>query len=275
MDYLLSALTGRFRFNGQAAADTAAGPRPDGEAALAGQLYLVRQGPAVFADEHGLPLRVDGTALVFYPRGLRHRVQALPGAGASVACATIAFQNGDADPLAWTLPDRICIALDRTAPLRHTLELLFAEAAQPARGRDTVLDRVCDVLMVQILRHAFDQAWLDGGVLAGLADRQLGPVLSAMHARPASPWQLQSLAAIACMSRTGFIEHFRNVVGVSPLEYLTRWRMDLACRLLREGVPVKVVSGQAGYRSQPAFTRAFTEHVGVSPRHWLREFAAA
>lgn len=272
MDYLLSALTGRFRFNGQGGTDTAS-PGLDSETALAGQLYLVRQGPAVFVDEHAPPLRVDGAALVFYPRGMRHRVQALPGD--DLAHATIAFQNGDADPLAWTLPDRICIPLDRTAPLRHTLELLFAEAAQPARARDAVLDRVCDVLMVQILRHAFDQAWLDGGVLAGLADRQLGPVLSAMHARPDAPWQLQSLAVLACMSRTGFTEHFRNVVGVSPLEYLTRWRMGLACRLLREGVPVKVVSGRAGYRSPPAFTRAFTEHVGVSPRHWLREFAAA
>ena len=75
------------------------------------------------------------------------------------------------------------------------------------------------------------------------------------------------------MSRAAFSERFRTVVGIAPMEYLTRWRMGLACRLLREGMPVKVVCGQAGYRSPPAFTRAFTEHVGVSPRAWLRSFA--
>ena len=272
----LSVLMGRFKFNAQVLLDDGAVDAPPAaQHGLAGQLYLVRQGPAVFTDEHAPPLRVDASALVFYPRGMRHRVQALPGAGASVACASIEFQKGGADPLAWALPDRMHIPLERTAPLRHTLELLFTEAAQPSQGREVILDRVCDVLMIQMMRHAFDQAKLDGGVLAGLADRQLGPVLHAMHAKPDAPWQLQSLAAIACMSRTGFTEHFRKVVGVSPMEYLTRWRMGLACRLLREGVPVKVVSGQAGYRSPPAFTRAFTEHVGVSPRHWLREFGAA
>lgn len=266
----LSVLIGRFKFNAHFSDGGEIDARPVHGDGLAGRLYLVRQGPAVFTHEIGAPLRVEGSAMVFYPRGAPHRVQALPGAGASLACATIVFQNGGADPLAWVLPERVHIALEKAAPLRHTLELLFAEATQPAQGRDVILDRVCDVLMVQIMRHAFDQAQLDGGVLAGLADRQLGPVLNAMHGRPQEAWQLQSLAALACMSRTGFTEHFRTVVGVAPMEYLTRWRMGLACRLLREGVPVKVVSGQAGYTSPPAFTRAFTEHMGASPRRWLR-----
>jgi AraC-like DNA-binding protein len=273
---LLSRLFERFTFNARVVAGPCADTPPcaHGDATrTAGQLYLLRRGEAVLGHADTAPLRAVGPAMVFYPRGMPHRVQAAPGA--AVLQASILFEGGDANPLIWALPERIHVPLAETTPLRHTLELLFAEAGQAAQGQGAILDRLCDVFMIQVIRHEFDAAKLDGGVLAGLADRQLGPVLTAMHGRPAEPWQLQSLAIIACMSRTGFTEHFRKVVGIPPLEYLTRWRMGLACRLLREGVPVKVVSGQAGYASAPAFTRAFTEHVGVSPRHWLRGFAMA
>jgi AraC-like DNA-binding protein len=159
--------------------------------------------------------------------------------------------------------------------LAHTLELLFAEAAATAQGRDVILDRLCDVLMIQVLRHEFETGTLSIGLLAGLADRQLAPALGAIHARPHEPWQLESLAREACMSRARFTEHFRNVVGVPPGEYLTRWRIGVAQDLLRRGMPVKVVSSQAGYTSAPAFTRAFTALVGASPRQWLKDVAPA
>jgi AraC-like DNA-binding protein len=269
-----STLFERFTFNAHVihgAPGDAFSPR-DGDTGIVGQLYLLRAGQAVCVQADAPPLQVAGPAMVFYPRGLRHRIQAEHRA--ILLQAGIVFEGGNANPLLWALPERIHVPLAHTAPLAHTLALLFAEAGQPAQGGNAILDRLCDVLMIQVMRHEFHEAKLDGGVLAGLADRQLGPVLSAMHGRPHESWQLQTLAAIACMSRTGFTEHFRKVVGMPPLEYLTRWRMGLACRLLREGVPVKVVSGQAGYTSSPAFTRAFTEHVGTSPRHWLREFAA-
>lgn len=269
-----SILFERFTFNARvvAGAPDGAPSAHDGDIGLGGQLYLLREGQAVCVQADAPPLQIAGPSMVFYPRGLRHRIQA--GHGATLLQASIVFEGGNATPLIWALPECIHVPLAEGTPLRHTLALLFAEAGQPAQGRNAILDRLCDILMIQVMRHEFDQAKVDGGVLAGLADRQLGPVLTAMHGRPDEPWQLQTLAAIACMSRTAFTEHFRNVIGIPPLEYLTRWRMGLACRLLREGVPVKVVSGRAGYTSAPAFTRAFTEHVGVSPRHWLREFAA-
>jgi AraC-like DNA-binding protein len=246
--------------------------REDG---VAGHLHLVRKGPVLFTHAHGETLRIDEPTMVFYPRGMSHCLKVPDGASASLLCATIRFADGSANPLVRTLPDHMEIPLRELEPLRHTLDLLFAEAAHERQGRTVILDRLCDVLMVQVIRQEFDQGHLDAGMLAGLADRQLAPVLDAIHARPHEPWQLQSLARLACMSRTGFTEHFRNVVGIPPGEYLTRWRISLACQLLRKGVPVKAVSAQAGYGSQPSFTRAFTEHVGISPRQWLRERALA
>lgn len=266
----LSTLIGRFTFNARVFFNgdfcDANQFRDDG----AGHLHLVRRGPVLFEHAHGEPLRVEAPSMVFYPRGTAHRLSVPDGATATLLCATIAFQDGGANPLARALPDCMHIPLAGMTPMRHTLDLLFAEAAQDAQGRTVILDRLCDVLMIQVIRHEFDKGHLNGGALAGLADRQLGPVLDAMHGRPHEPWQLQSLASLAGMSRARFTEHFRTVVGTPPVEYLTRWRIGLACRLLRKGLPVKVVSGQTGYTSPPAFTRAFTENVGMSPRQWLR-----
>jgi len=267
----LSALIGRFTFNAHLFLNGDDVPLPDD--GITGRLHLVRQGTVVFRHDEAAPLHVEGPAMVFFPRGMPHRVEAVAGLDPDRVCAAIVFEDDGANPLAWALPDRMHVPLQDAPSLRGTLEMVFAEAATPSQGREVLLQRLCDVLMIQIVRHEFDRGNLDAGVLAGLTDRQLAPVLNAMHARPDAPWQLQTLAAVACMSRAGFTEHFRNVIGIPPMEYLTRWRMGLACRLLRKGLPVKVVSGRAGYTSPPAFTRAFTEHVGASPRQWLREFA--
>lgn len=270
----LSALIGGFTFGAQIFLERDGAPeRPSGADGLVGRLHLVRAGTVVFRQDEGEPLWVEGPALVFFPRGMPHRVELPCAAATRMACAAIVFDDGGANPLAWALPDRMHIPLQDLSSLRQTLDIVFAEAAAPSQGRDVLLQRLCEVLMIQIVRHEFDRGNLDAGVLAGLTDHQLAPVLNAMHAQPDAPWQLQTLATIACMSRAGFTEHFRNVIGIPPMEYLTRWRMGLACRLLRKGLPVKVVSGRAGYTSPPAFTRAFTEHVGASPRQWLREFA--
>lgn len=240
------------------------------ENAQVGHLHLVRAGPVVFMHEAVETFRVDEPTMVFYPRGLRHRLDVPAGATASLLCANVAFAAGNANPLARVLPDCIRMPLGDMGPLRHTLDLLFAEAGHAAQGRDVILDRLCDILVVQILRDQLARGAVGAGVLAGLADPQLAPVLDAMHARPQEPWQLQSLARLACMSRARFTEHFRAVVGMPPVEYLTRWRIERACALLRGGMPVKAASAEVGYASPPAFTRAFTEHMGVSPREWLR-----
>jgi AraC family transcriptional regulator, alkane utilization regulator len=268
----LSTLLGRYTFSARVFFNDnfcdASQFREDG---LSGHLHLVRRGPVVFTHLHGEVLRIEEPAMVFYPRGMSHRLEVPDGASASLLCAGIVFEDGNANPLVRILPDCMHIPLRELEPLRHTLDLLFAEASHARQGREVILDRLCDVVMVQVLRHEFDNGHLNAGMLAGLADRQLAPVLDAMHASPHEPWRLASLARLACMSRTGFTEHFRNVIGMPPMEYLTRWRIGLACQLLRKGLPVKVVSARAGYGSPPAFTRAFVEHLGSSPRQWLRE----
>jgi len=183
------------------------------------------------------------------------------------------FEDGLANPLARVLPDCVHVALSEAPGLGATLEMLFAEASGEGAGRELVLDRLCDVLLVQLMRREFDSGRLSPSLLAGLADRQLSLALAAIHDRPQEPWTLQSLAAVACMSRAAFAEHFRAVVGIPPGEYLSRWRIALGGRLLKQGVPVKLVSGRTGFTSPSTFTRAFTAQMGASPRAWLKQAA--
>ncbi|MGI4841891.1 MAG: cupin domain-containing protein [Janthinobacterium lividum] len=243
------------------------------ENGISGHLHLVRQGPVEFVHDDGSVLRADQPSLVFYPRGGSHRLQVPHGHTATLLCADIVFEGGVANPLARVLPDCLHMPLSEIAGLGATLDLLFGEAAGAAPGRELILDRMCDVLLIQVIRREFAIGRLSPGLLAGLADRQLSAVLAAIHERPQQAWTLQSLAGVACMSRAAFAEHFRKVLGMPPGEYLTRWRLSLAGRLLRQGMPVKLVSSQTGYTSPSTFTRAFAARMGAAPRDWLKQAA--
>ena len=270
MDHL-SSLVGRHTFNARIFFNgsfcDANEFRPNG---VSGHLHLVRQGPVEFVHDDGSVVRADLPALVFYPRGSKHRLQVPPGHTASLLCADIVFEDGMANPLTRVLPDWLHLPLSGIAGLDATLDLLFGEAAGAAPGRELILDRMCDVLLIQVIRREFETGKLSPGLLAGLTDRHLSPVLAAIHDRPREPWVLQSLAGVACMSRAAFAEHFREVIGMPPGEYLTRWRLTLGGRLLRQGLPVKLVSSRTGYSSPSTFTRAFTARMGTSPRDWLK-----
>jgi AraC-like DNA-binding protein len=103
-------------------------------------------------------------------------------------------------------------------------------------------------------------------VLAGLTDPRLARALTALHEAPHKPWKLEDLAGLAGMSRTRFAEHFRMLVGQTPIEYLTVWRMTIARQLLRKGKPVKSVAAQVGYESAAAFSRVYSRMTGHPPR---------
>ena len=241
------------------------------ENGVSGHLHLVRRGPVEFVHDDGSLIRADEPTLVFYPRGGNHLLRIPAGHGATLLCADIVFEDGLANPLARVLPDCVHMPLSAAPGLAATLDMLFGEAAGEGAGRDLVLDRLCDILLVQLMRREFESGRLSPSLLAGLADRQLALALAAIHERPHEAWTLHALAAVACMSRAAFADHFRTVVGMPPGEYLSRWRIALGGRLLRQGMPVKLVSTRTGFTSPATFTRAFTARMGASPRAWLRQ----
>jgi transcriptional regulator GlxA family with amidase domain len=137
-----------------------------------------------------------------------------------------------------------------------------------------VLDRLIEVVFIQVLRDLMDQQRLQVGLLAGLAEPRLARAINAMHADPARSWTLEDLAATAGMSRARFAVKFREVVGTTPGSYLGEWRLGVAQSLLRQGKPVQLVSDIVGYGSASALSRAFRAQVGRSPKEWVSQYEA-
>lgn len=229
------------------------------------ELHLLRAGRLTISDASGPPITLDEPAAVFYPRPLAHRLQAEDEDGADLVCARVHFGAGDENPLLRHLPPRLVVPLSRVPALRPTLELLFDEAFARRCGHAGVVDRLAEVLLVQLLRHAIAERLVDGGLVAGLSDERLARAIAALHAEPQRPWTLDAMAAAAGMSRARFAARFNAVVGLPPGEYLTQWRLGLARTLLRRGRPVKQVAMDVGYGSASALARVFRQRLGVSP----------
>lgn len=161
------------------------------------------------------------------------------------------------------------------ATLRWSAERMRQELREPKPGGLLIAQQLATMMLVQALRIHLAQG-LDGGVgwLFALADPHMAAAISAMHEDPARRWTLQSLAERAGMSRTSFALKFRETVGATPMDYLTRWRMTVAAeRLARGGDPISVIALSLGYDSESAFSTAFKRVMGCSPRRYGRTAA--
>lgn len=156
------------------------------------------------------------------------------------------------------------------AALRWSLERMMEELREPRPGSFLVAQHLASMLLVQALRLHLAEG-LRGGVgwLFALADKQMSAAISAVHDDPAHAWTLVELAARAGMSRSTFALKFKQTVGESPMEYLTRWRMLLAGdKLASSNDPVAVIARSLGYESESAFSTAFKRAMGCSPREY-------
>lgn len=235
-----------------------------------GQLHVIRSGTVVIHHPDRPSIRIDEPAVLFYPRGLQHQLAVPPGSQVNLVCANLVLESEKAHAPALMLPDCLHVRLAESPLLGCTLDLLDNEARGQLSGRRLVLNRLCEVLVVQLLRHAHATGLLERDALAGMSDPGLARVLEAVQRQPAQPWPLDALARMAGMSRSRFASHFHREIGIPPAEYIAQRRMKLARQLLRQRLPVEQVAIRVGYQSQPAFSRAFTARYGVSPSAWLR-----
>lgn len=267
----LSALLQRFELHARVVRSGALCGSADFDASAGvGHLHLVRRGPLLLTDPQGRRSTVDEPSVLFIPRPGAHRLDGGDSPGADVVCASIDFGGGDENPLLRGLPAFLCVPLAQLPGLDLAQQLLFSEAQDSRCGHDAVVDRLTEVLVIQLLRHAIAHRLVDGGVMAGLADVRLAKAIIALHAKPAQAWNLDGMAALAGMSRARFSAHFTRTVGVPPGDYLTGWRLGLARTLLRRGLPVKQVAADVGYASPSAFGRVFLQRVGATPTDWQR-----
>ncbi len=193
------------------------------------------------------------------------------GALTTMVCGAVHFEHPAAHQLVNALPSLLHVdawnAIEEDW-IQSTLRLMAVEAQQLRPGGDAVITRLSDILVIQTLRW-----WLarDGATQAGwigaLRDDRIGRAMALMHRDPEREWSVASLAAAVAMSRSAFAAQFTQLVGDSPMRYLTRWRMQLAWRWLREDKLTSIgdLAARLGYQSEAAFNRAFQRFVGISP----------
>jgi AraC-like DNA-binding protein len=239
------------------------------EDATHGHIHLIRRGPAQVIGAGNEVIEITEPSILFLPRPEKHRLVADDGTGADVVCGTVLFGVGGRNPVTDSLPSVILVKLATLPGMEALLGLMFEEAFSEQAGSQAALDRLCEVLMIRLLRHCIDQGLTQGGALAGMADSRLAKALIDLHADPARAWQLADMAASAGMSRARFAVRFRAITGETPADYLATWRVMTAQRLLKQGRQLKYVAGDVGYGSASALTRVFVRKLGCSPTDWL------
>jgi AraC-like DNA-binding protein len=178
------------------------------------------------------------------------------------------FAASDAALLASLLPAVVHVrGVERLTTL---VRLVGDETLDRRAGRELVLSRLVEILLIEALRATSDEP-APPGLARGLADPRLAPAIRQMHAQVARPPTVTQLARTAGLSRSAFFERFTRVVGQPPMEYLLAWRMAVARDLLdRPGLGIAEVAERVGYGSASTFSTAFSRHVGQPPSHYAR-----
>ena len=223
------------------------------------------------------PITISEPSLVFLPRPCQHSLRAASVGNigsqrqVELVSAALCFDGGLDNPLTMALPAYVLMPLVDIPMLSGNLDWLFGEAFAQHCGKNAVLNRLFELVVIQLLRHMMASSSVASGMMAGLADLRLSKAVTLMHDQPAKAWSVAELATAASMSRASFAAKFHKVVGITPADYLVSWRVSLAQKLLREGRPIALIADEVGYESPSALARAFRRKVGASPREWLQQ----
>lgn len=263
-------------------------------------VHVVVQGECEVRVDGGRNLSLSAGELVLFPRGDAHDLCSADGSrqpaqsGVALALATAPgqevrgggsgvetvllcgafFVTRHDHPALAAMPRVVHVSEGQggqhwLAPYVNALE---SEVRHCGPGSAVVTARLSDALVARALRYEAEVAD-EPGLLHGLADPYVAPVLAAMHDDPARPWTVASLAAVAGLSRAAFAARFRERVGMTPGEYLLSLRMARASMLLRdERSTLATVAAQIGYGSEAAFSAAFKRYAGIAPGAYRRGF---
>jgi len=234
---------------------------------------------------HGRPFRLASDLTVppvalktVIDQPLNGRIRSWNGGGGCLGISALfTFASSHADILIGVLPPIVHIRNDSgRAAMRCLVERMMLELRQPQPGSFLLGQHLAQMMLVEVLRlYMAESAGSHGkagaGWLIALADRQIGASITAMHEHPARRWTLAELAGRSGMSRSIFAVRFKEAVGETPIEYLTRWRMMLAAdRLKRSNDGIAAIASSLGYESESAFGKAFKRVMGRSPRQYSR-----
>jgi AraC-like DNA-binding protein len=265
--------------------------------------HLITEGECWVEMGGGEPVKLIAGDAVIFPNGDAHRMTSQPGlppaSGGAPLCEVLsrrprqlAYGGGGpttrlvcgylacdarlARMLLAGLPSLVRVNVRGSNAgiwLEASVRYALAEARSPRPGGAGVLSKLSEVLFIEVLRLYMNEHAGEGrtGWLAGVGDRIVGAALNALHKDPARAWTLEELARTAGTSRSVLAERFQELVGSSPMQYLTQWRMLLASNLLtRSNAPLSRIAEEVGYQTDTAFSRAFRREFGAPPATWRR-----
>jgi len=275
--------------------------------------HLVTEGTCYARLLDGDPVELHAGDLVLFPAGDRHMLATASDAGlrlkpiditgesldkllkrgeiaalrkgragkaTRIVCGFLACDGRLAEPILLSLPRLLKVSMREggtAAWVQSSIRYSVTESASSRPGSAMVLARLSEVLFAEAVRHYMD-ALPPGktGWLAALRDRYVGRTLSLLHERPAHPWTVDGLARKVGLSRSALGQRFNALIGMPPMQYLTRWRTALAATQLRESdVSILRVATEVGYESEAAFNRAFKREFGLPPAAWRKRRRAA
>jgi len=232
-----------------------------------GHIHWLKSGLVEVVSEGKAVGILTGPGVIFSPNGSAHTL--IPKPEAEIVCAEFEFGQRFKNPLISFIQSVIIIRIADAPEIESVHALLMDEAFSSRCGKTFGVNQLLQYFLLVVFRYLIRTEAIPAGVTKALADARLLKAINSMHAQPEKPWTLESLAEVAGMSRASFANHFREATQVTPIEYLTDWRISLAQSKIMSGEPIKAIAKDVGYANPEALTRVFTKRVGCSPREWL------
>ncbi len=247
----------------------------------AGELVVIPQGEAhILGSALDLPAVPAAPLLANHVKTAPGEVMKLSYGGGGthtrMVCGYLASDAAHNNPILSTLPRLFKIDMrndPHSAWLESSLKFAATEAAEQRAGSAIILGKVSELMFVEAVRRCIDSLPADQkGWLAGMRDRFVGRALSIMHAQPAHAWTVDELARKVGLSRSALAQRFTELLDQPPMQYLARWRLQLAAQeLLNGNKSLVAVAAQVGYDSEAAFNRAFKREFGMPPAGWRKK----
>ena len=265
------------------------------------QFHMVVDGECLLdLEDFKEPIRLSAGDIVVFPRGDSHALFDSPHSksvsgkevieaiynkrplfyGESVdttlVCGHFEFDREVNHPLIAALPSIIHITdteRSHISWLETATNMIMRETDSGIPGSDVVVNRLAEVLFIQIIRAYMLRGNYTNGFLAALKDPEINKALELIHSAPNDPWTVGKLGREVGMSRSAFSSRFKELVGLAPMEYTTFWRMQKAYEMLKDtDLPLGTIARRIGYISEPAFNRAFKRQFNQNPGAMRRSF---
>jgi thiosulfate/3-mercaptopyruvate sulfurtransferase len=250
-----------------------------------GTFHLVSHGESWLHLPHEKPIALRERDLVVLPHNAPHLITNSPdtpspetprntpaevifGPSVTLICGKVSFSQNYWNPLIEALPEYVILSAQdsRDSTLGNVIDALITESERNEIGSEAIIDRLADILFIEVLRAYVKKAY-SNSYLVAVSDSKISLALKEFHAEPGKNWSVQNLADTACMSRSAFAERFQTLLGIPPMHYVGRWRMQVAhSKLTESNESVGDIAEICGYMSEESFGKAFRKEFGMSPK---------